>query len=208
MDGNNRYAKKKNISKFNAYKLGAEKLVYLSNHIFSKYDVKYISAFALSSNNLKRSSNTLSQIIKVFSHFLNDKLSVKKISYNIEFRGNLNFLPKTLIKKINELKQNNKFNKSLIVYINYSGTDDILNAVKNSKNSKLSAFKKLLASKNIPDPDLLIRSGGFQRISNFFLFQISFTELSFLKKLWPELGTVDIRKQVLNFYKIERKFGI
>lgn len=208
MDGHNRFAKKKKISKFNSYKLGAEKIIYLSNYIFSKYDVKYISAFALSSNNLKRSSNTLNQIMKVLSYFLNEKASAKKINYNIEFRGNLSFLPKNLVKKINELKYYNKFKKSLILYINYSGIDDILNAAKNSKNSKLSSFKKLLVSKNIPDPDLLIRTGGYQRISNFFLFQISFTELAFLKKLWPELGSLEIDKQILNFYKIERKFGI
>ena len=76
-----------------------------------------------------------------------------------------------------------------------------------SKINELS-FSKILNTKNLPNPDLLIRTGGFQRLSNFMLYQLAFTELYFTKKLWPELTNTDIDKYIKKFYRIDRKFGL
>ena len=102
----------------------------------------------------------------------------------------------------------------MIIYINYSGKDDIIKScndfykLNSNKNITDNIIKKNLYSKNIPDPDVLIRTGGYQRISDFMLYQISFTELMFSKKLWPDFSNSDVDKLIDKFYKIERKFGL
>lgn len=89
--------------------------------------------------------------------------------------------------------------------MNYGGREDIQQASYNCKQKK--NYKTHLLTKNLPDPDLLIRTGGFKRISNFMLYQIAFTELYFLKKLWPDFNNTDLKKIISNYYKIDRKFG-
>ena len=96
--------------------------------------------------------------------------------------------------------------------MNYSGQDDVINSFKKIYSSKIKFNKKNflrnLITKNIPNPDLLIRTGGYQRISDFMLYQLSFTELIFTKILWPDLTNKSIDKFILSFNKTERKFGI
>ena len=89
--------------------------------------------------------------------------------------------------------------------MNYGGREDIQQASYSCKQKK--NFKNYLLTKNLPDPDLLIRTGGFKRISNFMLYQIAFTELYFLNKLWPDFNKTDLKKIISNYYKIDRKFG-
>ena len=209
MDGNNRYSKKNNISNFHSYKKGAEKILKISSYIFKNYQTNTISAFALSSSNLKRPKKILNTILEVLNYFLDQKLN--NLNFKIDFRGDLTFLSPQVnskIKKLRDLQSQN--NKKLIIYINYSGKLDIINAAKSFKNERFDSdkFKNKLLSQDTPDPDILIRTGGFQRISDFFLYQISFTELFFLRKLWPELSNSDIKKIILSFQKVERKFGI
>ena len=209
MDGNNRFSKKKNISQFDSYKLGARKLLEITKFIFDNYETNIISTFALSVNNTKRSKKLISTLMKVLEYFVNENNNVSNYNFQIRFKGDLSFLPKNLLEKIKKLEHKNlKIKKTLLIYFNYSGRLDILNAhIKKSKDIDILEFKKLLITKDFPDPDILIRTGGYQRISDFFLFQISFTELFFLKKLWPELQKSDI-KNIINKYKnIERKFG-
>ena len=212
MDGNNRYSKKKNISQFDGYKAGANKLLKLSKYIFENFETDTISAFALSYNNTKRPRQMLNTLINVLEFFLSHNSEEYVYDFKIIFRGNLDFLSKKILKKIYELESiSSKFKKKLVVYVNYSGRLDILNAISNSnlKSTKISLkqFNKLLITKNIPDPDILIRTGGYQRISDFFLYQISFTELVFIKKLWPEINNSEILKILDKYKKTERKFG-
>ena len=97
-----------------------------------------------------------------------------------------------------------------MIYLNYSGRDDIHNAFFSLKKYKINNFKNIqnfLLTAKIPEPDLLIRSGGFKRLSDFMLYQISFTELFFSNKLWPDINTTDIKKYINKFNKIDRKFG-
>ena len=212
MDGNNRWSKKKNFNLSKGYTSGAYKLIKITNHIFKNYDVKYISAFALSKNNLNRSKIIISTIKKVLLDFLNKYEQNFNFNFKIKFIGDLNFFNKEIrdkIKLIENMNSSSKYN--LIIFINYSGQSDITNSIttlnKFSKINELS-FSKTLNTKNLPDPDLLIRTGGFQRLSNFMLYQLAFTELYFTKKLWPELTNTNIDKYIKNFHRIDRKFGL
>ena len=210
MDGNNRWSKKNNISKKKAYERGANNLIKLSNYLFKNYDVRYISAFALSTNNLKRSANIIKLLIKILSNFLDQLDSYKKLDYKIELRGNINFLDKSLINKIHNLHQINlKKEKSLIIFINYGGREDIINGLRKINLNKVDTnnFKDSLCTYDLPDPEILIRSGGYQRLSNFMLYELSFTELFFSKTLWPDFNTKNIIAIIEKYKKVRRKFG-
>tara|TARA_A100001015_G_C14515888_1_gene528449 strand:+ start:31 stop:315 length:285 start_codon:yes stop_codon:yes gene_type:complete len=93
----------------------------------------------------------------------------------------------------------------MVVFLNYGGREDIQQASKLNKNK--NTFEKNLLTFNFSYPDILIRTGGFKRISNFLLYQLAFTELFFMNKLWPDISNADIRKIISQFNKIERKFG-
>ena len=215
MDGNNRWSKKNHFNKYNGYKKGANTLIKLTNYIFDHSETKYISAFALSENNLNRSKNLISTLKKILLEFLNNVIENEiKYNFNIKFIGNRNFLSSEINTKIDQLeylKMNHK--KKLLIYINYSGKKDIQQAAlkyhKNHQDNKYRTnFDSFLMSVGIPDPDILIRTGGFKRLSDFIIYQSSYTELFFSKKLWPEFNTTDLSKIINKYYLLERKFGL
>jgi undecaprenyl diphosphate synthase len=212
MDGNTRWAKKNNQSLYYSYKRGSLKLLNLTDYLFKNYDLSLVSSFALSSHNLKRSAKTISILKKVLIDFLDSDVSNDKYKFNIKFIGDLSFLNSSLVSKMNNLearKQN--YNKSLIIFINYSGRQDIIDSINKQKKKNLikkENLKYFLLTKDIHDPDLIIRTGGFQRISDFMLFQIAFSELVFIKKLWPDLNNSDLKTIIRKYHNIERKFGI
>ena len=212
MDGNNRWSKKNNLSKFKGYMEGSKTLVNLSNFIFKNTNTKYISAFALSKNNLNRSKSLIATLKKVLSEFLNKKIDNEILTdFNIKFIGDRTFLNKDINSKI-DLVENfeHKSKKLLLIYINYSGKDDIKQAAYNyntiKTNNKLK-FEDFLQTKDIPDPDLLIRTGGYKRLSDFLIYQSSFTEFFFINKLWPDLKKRDLSNILNKYYLLERKFG-
>ena len=215
MDGNNRWSKKNNTSKFDAYKKGSNNLINLSNYIFENTKSQYISAFALSKNNLNRSKRLISTLKKVLSEFLDKKISNKqKNIFHIKFIGDISFLNDEIKNKIQQVENlKSKKSKYLLIYINYSGRDEIIQAarkymIKNNNRKNKYKFDDFLFTKNIPDPDVLIRTGGYKRLSDFLLFQSSFTEFFFIDKLWPDLSANDISKLFKKFNLIERKFGL
>jgi len=213
MDGNNRWSIKRKINLFDSYLVGSKKLLSISNYIFSNYETKYITSFALSKNNLNRPSEKLKTLIKVLEYFVDDKHKLNEFKFNILIKGNFSFLNRKLIKKINELNHDNKnYSKSLIILLNYSGQDEIFDSVKqivkNKEKVNKHNFEKNLLLNEIPNPDMLIRTGGFKRISNFMLYQLAFTDFFFTKKLWPDINNNDIKKFYNIFYKLDRKFGL
>ena len=211
MDGNNRWSIANKIDKYSSYKKGANKLIEITNFIFENYKINYISAFALSRHNLKRGKLLLNMIENLLVDFLDQSNKKKNINFRVKFIGQLNFLPKKVVlrlKKLEELNIKNK--KTLIIYLNYSGKDDIhhaLTSMSKSKKHNIKNFEKFLFTSNIPDPDILIRSGGYKRLSDFMLYQVSFTELFFSNKLWPDIKKIDIKRYINKFHKIDRKFG-
>lgn len=215
MDGNNRWSKKNNKSIYDAYSSGAKRLLSLSKYLFNNYEVDYISAFALSKKNLSRSTVIIKTLKRVLNYFLDNQSYLYNRNFQIIFKGDFTFLDKKSINKIHSVEKNNpNSKKKLIIYINYSGKEDIIQSCNNYFKSKLnkkitdSGIKNNLYSKDIPDPEILIRSGGYQRISDFMLYQISFTELMFTKKLWPDISNADLDRLIKNYYTIERKFGL
>ncbi len=212
MDGNNRWSKKNNLSKFKGYMEGSKTLVNLSNFIFKNTNTKYISAFALSKNNLNRSKSLIATLKKVLLEFLNKKIDNEILTdFNIKFIGDRTFLNNDINSKI-DLVENfeHQSKKLLLIYINYSGKDDIKQAAYNyntiKTNNKLK-FEDFLQTKDIPDPDLLIRTGGYKRLSDFLIYQSSFTEFFFINKLWPDLKKRDLSNILNKYYLLERKFG-
>ena len=213
MDGNNRWSNKNDVNPFDSYIKGSNKLLEISEYIFSNYETKYITAFALSKNNLKRPNEKIRMLKSVLKYFLKDLDVISKYKFRIILKGNLSFLGKQLIDKINHLNSRNlKYKKTLFILINYSGQDDIINSISKINNLKLkpnrSNFEKNLLLSSIPNPDILIRTGGYHRISNFMLYQLSFTDFFFLKKLWPDLKKNDVKNIINRFKKIKRKFGL
>ncbi len=205
MDGNNRWSIKNSKTKFDAYSKGAQKLISVSEYIFKNSNVRYISAFALSNNNLYRAKSIINILKNILSDYLDDEKNISRLNFQIIFFGDLSFLGK----KLEKSKKNKK--KKLLIFLNYSGRKDIKmqytqrNIISNYDNN---SFNKNLATNNIPDPEILIRTGGYQRISDFMLYQIAFTELFFLKKLWPDISNNDVKKIISNFKLIKRKFGL
>ena len=212
MDGNNRWSKKNDINKFESYKLGGKKIFKLANYIFSNYSqVNYVSAFALSTHNLKRPKKILNIIFDLFNFFL-DNLNNEKLDFKILFIGDLSIFSDTLRKKIKDIEKiNYKSKKKLIFFINYSGTNDIKQSynryLKLNVKSQKFRLEEFILTKDLPNPDILIRTGGFKRISDFMLFNISFTEFFFSDKLWPDFSYSDLRNCINKFNLIERKFG-
>ena len=214
MDGNNRWSKKNNYKLYDSYIRGSKKLLSLSNYIFSNYEISYITSFALSKNNLNRPTQKVLTLIKVLENFINDRNNnLNQYKFNISIIGNLSFLNKQLKKKIIEFNSENKnYSKSLIILLNYSGQGEILDTVKQLIKSKKKInqynFEKNLLLNDIPYPDMLIRTGGYNRLSNFMLYQLAFTDFFFTKKLWPDISNKDVNKFIDDYHKIDRKFGL
>ena len=210
MDGNKRWSKLNNIDLKSSYKKGSEKLFKIVDRCFFHHKIKYVSAFALSSHNLSRPKKIISPIIKLLDFYLDDFLNNSlRIKYNIKFIGNFEIFKTEIRTKIDIINNQNKYSKTLIIALNYSGSQNIINAadqLKDNKNLKIH-FSNLLSTSKYPNPDLLIRTGGYQRLSDYFLFQINFTELFFLNVLWPDLKNKSVDSIVAKYSKIERKFG-
>ena len=216
MDGNVRWAKKKRISKKKGYKKGLDKIKEVTE-ICLENKVKFLTLFALSSENIQRISVNI-----IFDLILNNlDIYLDNISKNnkvkIQIFGNRNDLPikiKKIIEKIEIVTKNNN-QLYLNVALNYGSKNEIVQCFNNLLNNDAKdevineqIIRDNLYLPDVPDPDILIRTGGFQRLSNFLLFQISYTELFFTKTLWPEITEKEII-DIFNKYKnIERKYGL
>ena len=156
MDGNNRWSKKKNLNKFNGYKAGVKSLLKIADYLFNNKNISYISAFALSKNNLKRPKSFIKILKNILIDFLNNETKLQSSkNYNIRFIGDRNFLSKEIkskIEYIENVKNNSK--NYLIIYLNYSGKQDIIKAAKKFKFSKSTnqPFSKFLSTSKFPSP--------------------------------------------------------
>ena len=208
MDGNGTWSKRKGLSKKKGHQRGVK-----SAKNFTSYSldagIKNLTLFALSNENLLRSKFELSNLFDIFFYsFAEEKEFLKDNKIRIKFIGNLDKLPKKLKDNALSLEYETKKNKklNLFVALNYGGKQDIIQAVKKSKN-KTSSFENYLFSKDLPEVDLLIRTGGYRRLSNFLLWQTSYAELYFTDVLWPDFSKNNFAK-ALDWYRgVNRKFG-
>ena len=208
MDGNGTWSKRKGLSKKKGHQRGVK-----SAKNFTSYSldagIKNLTLFALSNENLLRPKLELSNLFDIFFYsFAEEKEFLKDNKIRIKFIGNLDKLPKKLKDNALLLEYETKKNKklNLFVALNYGGKQDIIQAVKKSKN-KTSSFENYLFSKDLPEVDLLIRTGGYRRLSNFLLWQTSYAELYFTDVLWPDFSKNNFAK-ALDWYRgVNRKFG-
>ena len=208
MDGNGTWSKRKGLSKKKGHQKGVK-----SAKNFTSYSldagIKNLTLFALSNENLLRSKFELSNLFDIFFYsFAEEKEFLKDNKIRIKFIGNLDKLPKKLKDNALSLEYETKKNKklNLFVALNYGGKQDIIQAVKKSKN-KTSSFENYLFSKDLPEVDLLIRTGGYRRLSNFLLWQTSYAELYFTDVLWPDFRKKNFAKALDWYRSVNRKFG-
>jgi undecaprenyl diphosphate synthase len=212
MDGNGRWGIKKkknrNFGHVNGVKV-VKKIVEAS--IFLKIPI--VTFYVFSTENWKRPKKEINFLFTLIgSYFKKEITNVMKNGIQINILGKINLLPiklkSVLHETINKTKKNNKIKVNLA--INYGSKNEIVEAVKKlKKKNKISEseIKKNLYTKNLPDPDILIRTGGKKRLSNFMLWQLAYSEIYFLEKLWPEFSKKDLVKVIKNYKFIQRNYG-
>jgi len=209
-DGNRRWAKKKGLPSFEGHRFAAENTLTELIEKVGQLEIEYFTFWALSTENLiKRKGQELTNLFNLIRVFLKQKLpQFKKKGVRLKFIGNLNALPEDIqqgIKKgVDATKTNSK--TTLIVGLNYGGRDEILRAVKKlpdqNRRTKIlnkDDFNKYLDTKDIPDPDLIIRTGGEKRLSGFMLWQSEYSELYFSDKMFPDFNGLELEKAVQEY---------
>jgi undecaprenyl diphosphate synthase len=217
-DGNRRWAKKRGLPIFEGHRLAAEKTLPKLLEKALKLGIKYFTFWALSTENLiGRTKKEIDALMQLMRYFLKNKAQeLHKKNIKIKIIGNLNKLPIDIqeqIKKAEELTKDNK-KMTLILAINYGGRDEIVRAVKKIRNWKLEignldkeSFSQLLDTKKIPDPDLIIRTGGEKRLSGFMPWQSEYSELYFSDVLFPDFSEVELEKALTEFTCRQRRYG-
>ena len=213
MDGNGRWGLKKKKNRNFGHKQGLNVIENIINYVLDS-EIKILTLFAFSTENWKRPQKEIDYLFSLLEFFLEnklEKLSKKKIC--IKFIGNKKRIKKSLVKKMSNAEKITQFNDKLQINIalNYGSKDEIINSVNILKKKKLKLnIKNLednLYTKKLPDPDILIRTGNTNRLSNFMLWQIAYTEIFFEKKLWPDFTINDLKRIISKYQKIHRKFG-
>jgi len=214
MDGNGRWGLKKYNDRNKGHYFGLQNINQVIKNCI-KLKIKYLTLFTFSTENWSRPEKEVDYLFFLFKYFY--KKNFKKINKNnirIKFIGDLKNIPKDLkiiIKKIQEKTRRNTA-ITVVMAFNYGAKSELINAFKNILKIKKNKINEELISnnlytKNIPDPDILIRTGGNKRLSNFLLWQLSYAELFFVEKNWPDFNFVDLKNIVNTFSKIKRKFG-
>ena len=212
MDGNGRWGLKNRNSRNLGHKQGllaVEKIIKKS----IEKKIKYLTLFAFSSENWKRPEFEINYLFKLLENFLDKKLpNLNKQNIKLKIIGRKSFssnLNRSLKNAEKLTSQNNKLQINLA--LNYGSKNEIIDGIKSLiKNKKKITQKNIsesLYTKNIPDPDILIRTGETKRLSNFLLWQLAYTEIFFEKKLWPDFNEKDYVRIIKNFKKIKRNFG-
>ena len=214
MDGNGRWGLEKRNSRNYGHLKGiktVEKVIKCT----IKQQIPYLTLYTFSTENWKRPESEINFLFNLIRTSL--KKNLKKIikqGIKINIIGKKTNLPKDIIKiiKLVEKKTFNNKRIVLILALNYGSKEEILNAFKmifkeKRKNITIEKFEENLYTKNIPDPEILIRTGGAKRLSNFLLWQLAYTEIFFIDKLWPDFNESDFNKIIIAFHKIKRNFG-
>ena len=210
MDGNGRWGKKRNKGRNYGHIKGVDTLKKIVKSSI-KIKIPIITFYVFSSENWQRPKKEVNFLFKLIkSYFSKEIENVKKQGIKINIFGELNKLNselKNVLKKSINLTKNNK--KIIVnLAINYGSRNEILKTLKNlKKKTNVKTFEKNLYTKNIPNPDILIRTGGRNRLSNFMLWQIAYSEIFFLKKLWPDFSSVDLKNIIKKYKKIKRNYG-
>jgi len=211
MDGNGRWGLKKKKSRNQGHLHGiktVEKII--KSSVINK--IPFLTLFTFSTENWKRPESEINFLFDLIRKSLKKRLkSIIKQGIKINIIGKKKRLPEDIKETIKIIEKKTKTNKviTLNLALNYGSKEEILNACKKiiKKGINEKNFEKNLYTKNIPDPDILIRTGGTKRLSNFLLWQIAYSEIFFIDKLWPEFNEKDYSKIIKKFKNIKRNFG-
>ena len=212
MDGNGRWGLKHKNSRNAGHKAGLNTVEKIIKETI-KNKIRFLTLYAFSTENWKRPKKEIEFLFNLLENFLNNRIDeLHKQNIKLKFIGLKNFsekLNKLLISAEKKTSKNNRLQINLA--LNYGSKIELINAFKNLQRAKETIneknLNKHLQTKNIPDPDLLIRTGNTNRLSNFLLWQIAYSEIFFEKKLWPEFNEKDYNKIINKFKKIKRNFG-
>jgi len=220
MDGNGRWAAKKGLNRILGHNIGVESVKAVVEEALS-LNIPYLTLYAFSTDNWSRPEDEIGTLMNLLVKSLKSEFD-KLIKNNIRLNtiGDLSALPKAVQNEVKRVSEKTKNNKKLVLTIalSYGAREEIeyvvkkiASEVKNNtiliENVDQSIINKHLYTRNLPDVDLLIRTSGEQRVSNFLLWQIAYAELYFTQVYWPDFGKKDLRKALLNYQNRERRFG-
>ena len=214
MDGNGRWGLKRKKNRNYGHLKGIKSVeTVIKSSIKNK--ISYLTLYTFSTENWKRPENEINFLFDLIRKSL--KKNIKKIikqGIKINVIGSIKGLPADIKRTVKYIERKTIENKTITLNLalNYGSKEEIINALKNlvrKKNKEINIrnFEEELYTKNIPDPEVLIRTGGTKRLSNFLLWQLAYTEIFFINKLWPDFNENDFNDIVKKFYKIKRNFG-
>ena len=221
LDGNGRWAAQHGVERKEGHLAGANRVVDFMNYISRYESIRYVTLYAFSTENWKRSKDEVDALMNILARFLDDNLEVLlKEKVRLLTIGDVSALPEACRVRLDKVKLETAkdFERTFILALNYGSRMEIADAarsiaveVKNGTLSPDDITEKTVADHlylpGIPDPDLLIRTSGEERVSNFLLWQISYSEFYFTKTLWPDFDIEEFDKAVQAFYGRKRRFG-
>ncbi len=216
MDGNGRWAKKRKLPRIEGHRSGAESVQEVVE-TSARLGIKYLTLYAFSKENWKRPKTEVATLWKLLLEYLKkeDKVLMEN-QFKLNVIGQISEIPQNTRKELERVMEITKDNGRLVVTLalNYSGRQEILDAVKRIGSDKIKAenlnedlFSRYLYTSKIPDPDLLIRTSGEFRVSNFLLWQIAYSEIWITSVLWPDFRREHMLQALVDFQKRERRFG-
>jgi len=220
MDGNGRWAKQRGLNRVAGHRQGVERVKEIVRAA-AKLGVEVLTFFAFSTENWQRPKNEISALMRYLDNFLTKEIAqLDKNNVRFIVIGRKDPIPKYLQLKIKKAQERTKDNNGLTVVlaVNYGGRQEIVDAAKKFARDVLArkaaadglddeGFSRYLYTAGLPDPDLLIRTSSELRISNFLLWQLSYTEFYFVEKFWPDFGVDELKEAIRRYQKRERRFG-
>ena len=212
MDGNGRWGLKYKKSRNAGHKAGLETVEKVIKETIKK-KIKFLTLYAFSTENWKRPKKEIKYLFNLLENFLTNKIEdLHKQNTKLNIIGDKKFSQKlNKLMKIAEMRTYNNTNLQINLALNYGSKIELIEAFKKLNKSKKKIneknFLRYLQTKNIPDPELLIRTGNTKRLSNFLLWQLAYSEIFFIKKLWPDFNEKDYIKLINKFKKLKRNFG-
>ncbi|MBE6051170.1 MAG: isoprenyl transferase [Clostridium sp.] len=220
MDGNGRWAKARKLPRSMGHKAGVETIRKIIKEA-DKLGVKYMTFYAFSTENWKRPKEEVDALMKLLVQYLRQELEeLHRNSVVIKVLGDISRLPDECIKEIERSKERTKNNTGIVMNfaLNYGGRDEIIRATKfiakevekgnlNPEDISKETIESYLYTSDMPDPDIIIRPSGEQRLSNFLLWQCAYSEFWYSNINWPDFKEKDLRKAIFDFQNRERRFG-
>ena len=219
MDGNGRWAKSRFMPRTYGHKVGVETIRKVVKEC-SRLGVKYLTLYAFSTENWKRPKEEVSALMGLLVKYLRNELEELHNNVKILTIGDISKLPQACIEELDHAKEKTKDNTGLVMSLalNYGGRNDLVNAVKNISqevvDGKISVddigddlISSHLSTKESPDPDLVVRTSGEQRLSNFLLWELAYSEFYFADIHWPDFDEKELQKAIFAYQSRDRRFG-